>query len=378
MGMDSRRCDGDGRHVAGSRPARQCPDSDGGSRGKYGLRGLPRVDRGPRRHAARQNQKVALPGSLPPGEDRQTLEEQLQPYKDAGIKLAGIWLDDESLPHPWNGCYEAQKSAAESRKQYPAGVLDNFNSFRKWADPLKAEILMKASVPLRNMFPGAKMGNYDDVWSGAKPTFGLDAIMPSLYPGTRSLRGPFKDKKITQQAADDFFFRMLLKNFSDASKNKAPGKLDIPYVCRYLPDLDEKPYLWGLSHHCHRELLRHLFLRGADTLYLYNEGRDQPRQSFESVEDARAVYDELLGHRQFLDEGRPVNFAEPTAEGVVWSARRCGERCLVRTFSLGKATTVKIAPFGGVGVTVEASPAGATYLVASSGKTEKVDEGAGE
>ena len=50
------------------------------------------------------------------------LKGQLQRYKDAGIKLNGVWLDDECLPHAWNGCYEAQKSTAQSRQQYPWDV----------------------------------------------------------------------------------------------------------------------------------------------------------------------------------------------------------------------------------------------------------------
>ncbi len=306
------------------------------------------------------------------------LKGQLQRYKDAGIKLSGVWLDDESLPHAWNGCYEAQKSTEPSRRQYPPGVLDTFNSFRQWADPLKAEILTKASGSIRKMFPGVKMGNFDDQFSGADSKFGFDAIMPGLYANTVMLPGAFKDKKITQEAADDFYFRRLLTTFSAVSKNKVSGKLNIPYVSRYVPDAPEKQYCWPMTQRCYREFLRHLFLRGADSLYLFNLGFDPasvtPRQSFESVEDARSVYDELLAHRQFLDEGTPVSFAEPTADGVAWSARRCGGRCLVRTFTLGKKTVpLRISPFDGVSVAVEASPLGATYLVAKNGKIEKTE-----
>lgn len=317
-----------------------------------------------------------------PEETAKLLLKHLQPYKDAGIRLAWVWLDDESLPHPWNGCYEAQISTAQSRQQYPKGVLDNFASFRKFADPLKAEILMKASVPIKQMFPGVRMGNFDDRWSAADAKFGLDAIMPVQYANTIMLRGPFKGKTVTQAIADDFYFRALLKGFNEPSKTKIPGKLNIPYVSRYVPDFNEKPYLFGMSQHCYRELLRHLSFRGADSLYLYNLGYDPqsvtPRQSFESVEDARTIYDEMLGHRQFLEKGTSLCFADPTADGAVWSALRRGDQCLVRTFTLGKTTTVKIAPFDGISITLDASPAGATYLVTSSGATEKVDEEAGK
>jgi hypothetical protein len=46
----------------------------------------------------------------------------------------------------------------------------------------------------------------------------------------------------------------------------------------------------------------------------------------------------------------------------------------VRTFTLGKKTVpLKIAPFDGVSVALEASPSGATYLVAKNGTTEKTE-----
>jgi hypothetical protein len=72
--------------------------------------------------------------------------------------------------------------------------------------------------------------------------------------------------------------------------------------------------------------------------------------------------------------GRIPLIAEPTADGTVWSARRCGDQCLVRTFKLGKQTVpLEIEPFQGVSVTVEASPSGATYLIAKNGSIEKVE-----
>ena len=102
-----------------------------------------------------------------------------------------------------------------------------------------------------------------------------------------------------------------------------------------------------------------------------------PRESLESVEDAKSVHDELLAHRKFLDAGTPVTYAEPTAEGVVWSARRCGDQCLVRTYTLGKKTVpLKIEPFQGVSVAVEAFSSGATYLIERNGTIQKLEAAA--
>ena len=53
---------------------------------------------------------------------------------------------------------------------------------------------------------------------------------------------------------------------------------------------------------------------------------------------------------------------------------KCGDQCLLRTFTLGKSTVpLKIELFDGVSVTVEASPAGTTYLVAKNGVAQKLE-----
>ncbi len=84
------------------------------------------------------------------------LAERLQPYKDAGIRVSGVWFDDESLPHPWNGVFEAQKRSDECRRHYPPGTLDNFQAFRQYTDSLRMRLISEVMAdPVHELFPGA-------------------------------------------------------------------------------------------------------------------------------------------------------------------------------------------------------------------------------
>ena len=44
-----------------------------------------------------------------PREAGEYLRQTLLPFREAGIDVHGVWLDDEGLPYPWNGAYFAQR-----------------------------------------------------------------------------------------------------------------------------------------------------------------------------------------------------------------------------------------------------------------------------
>jgi len=153
-----------------------------------------------------------------------------------------------------------------------------------------------------------------------------------------------------------------------------------PYHC---PDNPAPRFLFGMSQRRFRELVRHVWLRGADSIYIFNLGYPTtpqlvtPAFSFESVEDVRSVLDELLAHREFLDKGEPMNFAVPKlgSPDPIWSGLRLGDKCLVRTFTLGPtAVRLEVPAFAGVAVTLDAPPAGASYLIHRDGRVEAVGE----
>lgn len=332
---------------------------------------------GPDATRANQNRQWPCLWLAKPEKTTAWLQEQLRPFKDAGIKVAGLWFDDECLPHPWNGCYEAQRSNPACRAAYPPEIIGDWGAFKPWANQLKTDLFSRGAAPLRDWFPGLKLGNYGDVYAATSDKYAMDANMASLYAWNVSLPGAFKDKDLTQAAADDYYFRGLIAVFSATSRGQRPGKLNIPYVSRLVPDNADPKYRYGMSQEPYRELLRHLFLRGATSLYLFNLGYPgspvTTAESFASVEDARVVLDEMLGQRGFFDQGRPLNFEAVDAEGVLWSGLRLPQTALVRTWKLtaGPAAELRIALYGRE-VKLSADPAGAWYLVARDGSVKRL------
>ena len=348
-----------------------------------------------RRNQARRWPCLPLADSRP-GAER--VRNMLLPFKEAGIHVAGVWFDDEALPHPWNGNFDAQRKSAACRTHYPPGVLDDFRRFDEWTGELRTRLLVEIMArPVRELFPDALVGNYGESASSARtpldgnrPPRRLDpglALMPSAYANTNLLPRRLEHGEVaTQEKADAIYFLFLMRRLGTSSANRQAGQLLIPYLSRYTPDEPDPRFLQPMSQRAFREVVWHAFLRGADTIYVFNLGyptRPQnvtPAFSFESVEDVRSVYDTLLAARQFLDKGEPMNFAYPPLFGAepVWSGLRLGDRCLVRTFTLGTAAaTVEVPAFPGVTITLDAPPEGGTWIVHKDGRVEPWKMGSG-
>jgi hypothetical protein len=232
-----------------------------------------------------------------------------------------------------------------------------------------AEFASSEAVPVvderANVFPPRPWGR-------------LDVVMPAAYANTANLPAYFAaHEPVTQERADRIHFPLMLRSLSTVNANKPPGVLSLAFVSRLVVDNPDTRFRFGLSRPLYREFLRHALLRGSDGLYLFNLGYPgspvTPAESLESVEDARAVYDELLAYREFLDHGRPMTYDTPPVghDGAVWSGRCLADRCLVRAFSLGPpGRTVAIELLGGVRVSLAAPTSGATYVVRREGTIE--------
>lgn len=150
----------------------------------------------------------------------------------------------------------------------------------------------------------------------------------------------------------------------------APHVRSIPWVARYCPD-DEDPAIPIMSRERYREVLRHLWLRGVDGMQVFNPTRRGfSRIVLSEVQDAVAVYDEMLEHREFLESGDVMNLDVPGPEhdGVVWSGLRSGNQAVVRVFRQGKGEgTVTIEPWIGRPIELDVPSKGQTYLLRYDG-----------
>lgn len=316
----------------------------------------------------------------------------LRGLDEAGVKVDGVWSDYEGFPDTWGPLVDGQ-SQPGCREDYPPGIVDDATKLVPFLMELRAKIVSEAIVDtVHEVFPEAIVGNYGLVSSSlAHPVYGmnwltgawgigrLNVSMPVAYANNNRLPNYFHgDWPITQVAVDAYYFTRMLGEPSAALANREAGQKVVVYVSRYCPDLNSPKYMYGISPPLYRELLRHLYLRGADGLYCFNGGYDpkgavSARQSLESLEDARAVTDELLAYREYLDRGTPMNFAVEAHSTVVWSGLRLKDSALVRTFAYrAEGQSARVEAFPGVMVSLPAPPEGGTYLVEADGTYRKV------
>jgi hypothetical protein len=331
---------------------------------------------------------------------------------EAGFSIAALWTDDERQPFPWNGAISSQQ-VAKARGYYNGESvnLTDFEAFKAYSMTLRRDLQTQAYLgPVRDLTYDAVWGNYDSyASSAATPFFDKNGVsypelsrvdgevtMPSSYANTRILKAYLPNRTaITQSEADAIYLTVMLKTFSTNSANVTPtpygGPLHsnlhvVPYVSRYVPDVTEAPYgALGMSQDMYREFLRHVWLRGADSMFIFDAGitnkndrfepplyGQTPFQAFDQLEGARAVYDEVLTKWRFLNEGEPMSFSVPAMStpgvlnaGVLWSGlRKADGSCLVRAIAIGVSST-QSATISGCGgdVTIDAPPEGCYYII---------------
>ena len=186
------------------------------------------------------------------------------------------------------------------------------------------------------------------------------ATNPVAYGNTNYYRWEWKDYySLDREHVDQFYSHILLRQVSDNAANRmdyAPQKASFPWVVRWCPDTLD-PSIPVLSRRRYREVLRHIWLRGADGMQIFNP----PRKGYDElvlneVVDAVRIYDEMLAYRDFLDRGKVMNTEVPAVQnpGVFWSGLRVENRALVRVFRPGGASdAITFEPWAGAPVTVE-------------------------
>lgn len=281
------------------------------------------------------------------------IRRRLQQYKSHGVKVDAVWLDYEgALAHD---DYQALK-ASTAAARLPRGVLASDLSYR---DYRRTEWLRRLSrylaEPVRQVYPDASVTNWVVMASSnAEPVlswtdwphppsppmsftdtnpiaYGVDTYFKSAWP---------PGLEITRQNVDRFYTHLLLRQVSADAFNRrheARHVGAVVWVARWVPD-HAGAHAPMMSRAAYREALRHIWLRGADAMEVFNPARKgYERYAIEEVEDVQRVYDEMLAYRKFLDYGEVMNYAVPDGRdpSVLWSGLRLGNRALVRLTNLG-------------------------------------------
>jgi len=319
------------------------------------------------------------------------LRATLRQFKEAGVTVDAAWLDWEFEPWPLKSEWRQASACSRCRAMFPPGVLDSYERYSAYIGRLRNNLLSTyVAAPILEVFPHCSVTNWELVASSTErltASWGdMRRIPPSdlglfnaanpvaygnnlwyIYHWKADWKWPLDVKHM-----DRVYTQVMLKQISDHAANAqklAPESYSIPWVdrcCSEADDPQEKIPL--LSRECYREILRHIWLRGARGMQIFNAERPHHVNFMtEDVADSVSVYDEMLAFRPFLENGEVMNTISPSAtdDGPIWSGLRLGDEAVVRTFTQNaKLVTLNFTPFtGGPTLTLDCPPSGATYLL---------------
>ncbi len=318
----------------------------------------------------------------------------LRKFKDAGITVDAVWMDWEGDPVGTPDRYEQALHCKRCREMFPPEILASEKSFSDYCWRRYMELTgAYLAAPVEEIYPACSVTNWratvstpvrpirnwqDHAYCAVVPPL-FTASNPVAYGNTVSF-GLWKPEfKLDREHVDQFYTYLLLNEVSDDAANRliwTPERKSIPWICRWCPD-DPNPKIPIMTRERYREVLRHLWLRGISDMQIFNPKRDGFEEiAVAEVQDASAVYDEMLEYRDFLDHGTPIGLDLPKMQddGVIWSGLRWEDRAIVRTFKQGGGkATVAIEPWPGKKIALEATTKGRTCeLVLKDGHVQIV------
>lgn len=279
--------------------------------------------------------------------------DRLRAYARQDVDVDAVWLDYEGAL--LNDDYAAVR-ASTAASRLPRGLLGDERRYRDyrrrhWLGRLSRYL----AAPVRRVYPEVSVTNWVVMvsssgapvlsWTGwrhppSPPLFfthsnpiayGIDTYFLHAWPAGH---------EIDRENVDRFFTHLLLRQVSMDALNRARYRPDmgaVVWVARWVPDRPDAR-VPVMSRAAYREALRHIWLRGADGMQVFNPARAGfERYAVREVEDVQGVYDEMLAHREFLEHGEVMNFRVPDNRDapMLWSGLRLADRALIRVTNLG-------------------------------------------
>ncbi|MBF0096459.1 MAG: hypothetical protein HQM04_04515 [Magnetococcales bacterium] len=298
----------------------------------------------------------------------------LQGLRQEGVTVQALWLDYENEPSQAD--YYAAILSPLGRTSLPEQILRDEKSFRHYCRQLWAQLLSAyIAAPSREIFPTLSITNWIATLSSVEmPVLGwqnephppsgntlFTATNPVAYGIDTAYLALWKPSyPLDQEHVDQFYTHILLRQVSADSFNRqkqAPYLESVPWVARWVAD-HPKQKVPIMSRERYRETLRHLWLRGIAGMQVFNpvNRADQIGMAVAELQDAVAVYDEMLLYRPFLEKGTPLQLSIPEiqADGPLWSGLRLQNEAIVRMFWQGQpqgALTIEPWPEGRITLT---------------------------
>lgn len=310
------------------------------------------------------------------------IRQTLWHFRQAGAPVDAVWLDYEGEPS--GADFEAARQSPRTAALLPREALESVEAFQRFRRQLWIQLLSTyMAAPVREIYPAASVTNWVTTLSSPEhPVYDWNnqphpLLGPTLFTATNPIAYGVDTFYFTawepgytldRRQVDRFYTHLLLRQVSADAHNRerlAPYLDAVVWIARWVPDHRGRraPVM---SRPAYREALRHLWLRGVDAMQVFNPVRPQYRElAIQEVEDAVSVFDEMLAWRPFLEAGEPMNYRYPSpdGEGVLWSGLRAGDAAVVRVTASGPQARLRLAPWHGSGVELEATPEGRTYLL---------------
>ena len=315
-------------------------------------------------------------------------------FRDRGVEVNAAWADWEGDPLYGDDRFEQARHCQRCRDTLPAQVLESEAVFTNYTTRKFYELFGTYYVaPVLEFYPKCSVTDWlaqpstpeePQLGWGGKPGHiymppWVTAYNPTAYGAASWVwkSHPRRDRR-DQEHVDQVYTNLLLRHVSLAGSlatRWTPEKELIPWVARWVTEAPETEFP-VMSRPRYREVLRHLWLRGVAGMQVFNPRiKDFEEMALPELEDATAIFDEMLLFREFLERGEVLNRGIPRDqdEGSVWSGLRLGDRAVVRVFKQGRGkTTQRVRPWNGTNFRLDASALGHTYLLSRNGMVKEV------
>ena len=328
------------------------------------------------------------------------IRDTLTAFREAGVTVDGLWMDWEGDPYPFNNLFGQLRHCRRCRRQLPPEVLEEYEAW--WDFYWRAYTQLHGAYvagPAREIFPAIAVTNWHVVFSSRTDPllyFVDDRVLPPLAPPLFTATNPVaygndtwwnrmwrdEEYELDRRHVDQFYMHCLLRGVSADAANRAaygPQVMSFPWVTRFCPlESGGDDAVPDMSRAAYRECLRHLWLRDIDGMQLFNARWDGYEEDWvRELQDAVAVYDEILAHRELLAAGQAMNLTVPGVQddGVLWSGLRSDDRAVVRAISqAAEPAQLDLEVWPGVPVELAAPVTGATYRIARTDSGCRVAE----
>ena len=309
---------------------------------------------------------------------RQRWVEMVDAYDEAGVRIDLVSMDwYADGPVEWNEGWEASKRCRVCRERIPR--IDDFRAYQSAVRRVRGQLQRECIVQVvQERFPDALIGNwavypndgwrywydfYETIpeaapvrreqeavyrtWADEFSHTGYTYANPVCYPW-HDMYGWYPDF-----TTDFHWTYMALLTASNVGRSAPEGLPIITWVkWRPTPARGGAPPVPAMSLETYRELLAHLLLRGSEGFMMWCRAE-------ETVEEVAAivpVLNEALKWREFFERGEPVWFHVPRRPGALISARRLGDRLLVRRTDFAPEAWPVTRRIGDARVTIPPAP----------------------